>query len=297
MGPVVKFHKGIVVAGEIDRVKAGRLKRAMDLYENVRDQAGVPEWVKPWATYWIGEAGLTLGTPDALSRAVTELEKVVNDHSDHFVIARATYALAEALRQSDRGTDAEAQYEKLETGPWGDRWRHLAKYGKGMSLLARGENNLARTMFAQIRDQSIDPVLISRATFGEGAALINEKRYDDAIAHFARLKEEAASGGADAAPVIAAALVGLAESYLKADPANEQNKKRALIAYIEVTVLYSGAGENYAKALHGAAKIYRDLGQTARAEELERELKERCPDSEYARGLGGSEGGSEGGGN
>ncbi len=258
---------------------AGKLKRAVDNFRKAAEKGGA-DWVKPWALYKAGEAAEGLSA-DAADAAIENLETVINDYPEHYVYPAAVYALGQLLRKAGQADEAEEQYSKLEEGSYGDRWRMKGKFGKGMAMLARGANNEARIMFTQISDQASDPALISQAAFGIGSALINEKRYEDAITHFERLKEDAASAGGGASQVVGAALVGLAKSYLEGGPSVE-NQKKALLAYLEVVVLYSGAGDYYAEALYEAAQIYKSLKQPERAEELIKELKARCPDSEYA---------------
>lgn len=261
----------------------GRLKRSLGLFETARGDTGAPEWLRPWATFRKAEVGRSLGDAASLDGAVEEYETLLADYADHYLAARGHFGLAEALRNLDRASDSVDHYDALAGGDYGDRWRYMGMYGKGMAMLAQGRNNDARIEFAKISDQSSDPALRSRAAFGMGAALLQEKRYDDAISHFESLKDEALASGAATSPVVAAALVGLAQSYMKSNPDQEETRKRALLAYLEVTVLHAGSGEHYANALYGAAQIYRMMGKQARAEELERELKSQCPDSEPAR--------------
>jgi tetratricopeptide (TPR) repeat protein len=199
-------------------------------------------------------------------------------NSDSFHYLEACETLGDLLAAVGRFGDAESYYDKLAQAPWPD-------YKMRAGVLV-------------------------------GRALVSQKKFDQAAARFDEvLKIDAGGDEADAQKAAASlgkasALGGLGQTdeavklvddvIAKANPENEEllaraynvlgncqkaagKKKEARLAFLHVDLLYSRNAQLHAEALANLASLWDDLGKPDRAAQARNLLKEKYPNSVWAK--------------
>jgi outer membrane protein assembly factor BamD (BamD/ComL family) len=268
----------------LSQVRAGLYDRAVASFTTARTSAKDGTWVKVYATYWLGETHRLMGTSEALSTAIDEFKRVVDNAGDHYMAPAAIYGLGLAQAAAGQGGAAIGTFKKLDAD-FGDLWRLQGKVGEGNAYLDQKDAGKARQSF-EIANQSASryPSVRREAQVGIGKAYVMDKRFDDAVRFF---DEIIAQPGVEN-EVAGGAWLGKGDCrYEQARGSGEDENalKEALIAYQTVVVRYAGVPGVYPKALYMSAMLYKRLGLKELSSRMEDELKSRCPSSKWTARL------------
>ncbi|MHC4829908.1 MAG: tetratricopeptide repeat protein [Planctomycetota bacterium] len=268
----------------LSQVRAGLYDRAVSSFTTARTQAKDGTWVKVYATYWLGETNRLMGTSEALSTAVDEFKRVVDNAGDHYMAPAAIYGLGLAQAASGQGSAAIATFKKLDAD-FGDLWRLQGKVGEGNAYLDQKDAGKARQSF-EIANQSASryPSVRREAQVGIGKAYVMDKRFDDAVRFF---DEIIAQPGVENV-VAGGAWLGKGDcryEQARASGNDENSLKEALIAYQTCVVRYAGVPNVYPKALYMSSMLYKKLGLKDLSSRMEEELRSRCPSSKWTARL------------
>ncbi|MFC1708402.1 tol-pal system YbgF family protein, partial [Planctomycetota bacterium] len=166
---------------------------------------------------------------------------------------------------------------------YGDFWELKGKLGKGLCALAEKSYTDALTEFettiseAKRHKRGFEEILMG-AQVAKGETYTAKKDYTQAIQFY---EELASRGKGQSAQATGGAYVNLAKAYQARD--KDDDKRKALRTYMQVTIYYAGAPEAYAEALYQTARLLEDEGKRDQAKAYDRELKKRCPDSSWAK--------------
>ena len=138
----------------------------------------------------------------------------------------------------------------------------------------------ARRAFARVQSNRDDKSMKVAGVVGEGETYVAEKKYKKAIDFFRKILRRTGVPR----EVMAGAWAGIGDCEMARSAKGDKGADhRALLAYLTVIVQFAGAPEAYPKALFNGAKLYDKFGKKDQAQSLRRELKSRCPTSEYAK--------------
>ena len=263
-------------AGDGQR-KGGQYAKAVESYQKALEEGKKP-WVKAWRRFQIAECLRLGGKP---KEAIAAYKKCTSD-TEHLLYPRALVGLGIAHGDAEEWADAVSTLKKVSDGRYG-LWKARADYALGQVYIGKKSMTDARRAFARVQNQNDDPTMRQAGVVGEGETYLAEKNFSRAISFFERI-----ISNRNLPPEVAAgawAGIGDSELALSEERKDKAAEMRALLAYLQVVVQYSGTPGAYPKALYMAAKIYEKAGLKAQAATLRRELKSRAPSSSYAAKL------------
>jgi len=261
-------------------VRGGRYADALAMLARIEPgDVKRPEIAKDVQFYKaLAAARLALAGGGSIAEAGKMMFAFERSNSDSFHYLEACETLGDLLAALGRFGDAESYYDKLAQAPWPD-------YKMRAGVLV-------------------------------GRALVSQKKFDQAAARFDDvLKINAGGDEADAQKAAASlgkasALGGLGQTdeavklvddvIAKANPENEEllaraynvlgncqnaagKKKEARLAFLHVDLLYSRNAQLHAEALANLASLWDDLGKPDRAAQARNLLKEKYPNSVWAK--------------
>jgi tetratricopeptide (TPR) repeat protein len=264
--------------------ESGQWQEAYDKFDVAQKSAGQIEWMPIYCTYYMGMCNVKMGGANA-DKGLELLRKFESNRNwgKSRFIPMALYGMGEAAMATKKFADAERVFGRLQsTRDFGQIWVARGYQGTGIAGFVQRKWDSAKKSFETVQTmaQSMkNPALELEAVVYQGKCLSELADLDKAKALFDSVIKKNDETRAATKEVMAAAYNGLGEYYYK----KEGDKKKALYAHLRVIVVYSVSSDEYAKALSLAAKCFDELGQKDRAERLRKELKERCPDSPWAK--------------
>ncbi|MGE0708886.1 MAG: tetratricopeptide repeat protein [Planctomycetota bacterium] len=135
----------------IDYLKSGDPRKAIEPLERIVDKSKSKE-AKPFAQFFLGEAYAALGEGQ---KAVAAYDECADKYADHFCAPLSLQRAAQMLS----GAGAEARFDKLASGKFGDAWKQTGEYGKALSLLGKGDHASARGIFSGLSGSAKDPTM------------------------------------------------------------------------------------------------------------------------------------------
>jgi tetratricopeptide (TPR) repeat protein len=216
--------------------------------------------------------------PTRLDEAIMAIEDFRGMHA----YSRFHYTLHELLGQlqMEKGNDSAAAlaFRELATAPIGDvklkasvwEGRLLIKAGKFAEAQAKLEEVIAanaKTPAEKLRQQE--------ALLAKGDCLVKQKKLDEAEQMFRKVIDESSPEEAELQATTCNAL---------GDVLREAGKpKEALLAYLEVDLLYSTQKAAHARAIYYIALLWDRVGRSDNATEAREKLKRLYPDSSWAK--------------
>jgi len=307
---------------EISWGDAGEFRRALALYKRPDPPAalkvlrGLPAagprafWYGPYRHLLIGEC---LYRMKKYEDAIPEFRIVTRQHSRSFYVLKAIEGVAlsyKALGKPALAAKAYAEFDPRSAygvadspNPYGKMWQwrgrlgmadayvgapgKAAEAGKIYAGLARGTGAALAKLAPELKAAEPEIRRIhQQALVGAGNALMKAGKFGDAIkwveAVQDRIKDKAARVGMYA--MLGELLAGKAEKV--AETEKKLVRKKALIAYMRVYILYPGHKAERLKAMFGAATMSRLLGtpeDNRRAARLCQEIVAQFPSSGEAR--------------
>jgi tetratricopeptide (TPR) repeat protein len=271
---------GLALRTATSMERAGQYEKAIEAYQKAATAANDSGFVMRASQFGQARslAKLALQEPGRLDEAIKALENFRTNHAD----SRFHFTLHELLGQlqMEKGNDAAAAqaFRELAAAPIGDVklkaavWdgRLLMKAGKFVEAQARLEEVIAataKTPAEKLRQQE--------ALLAKGDCLVKQKKLDEAERMFRKVIEEASPEETELQATTCNAL---------GDVLREAGKpKEALLAYLEVDLLYSTQKAAHARAIYYAAILWDQVGRNDNATESREKLKRLYPESSWTK--------------
>jgi len=264
------------VAGEGQR-KGAQYGKAMKSYQAALETSGAKPWVKVYANLHLGTCALRLGQAD---KAISFFKKASAD-KEHLIYPRAQIGLGNGYAAAKRWADAERVLKSVAEARFGF-WRDRATLALGNAYIEKGALSDARRAFAGLSGSS-DASMKVAGVVGIGESYLKEKNFNSARNEFEKILRDTGLPR----EVAAGAWAGIGDCEMaRAKEGKKSAEKSALLAYLRVVVQFAGVPRSYPKSLYQAAAIYEKTGRKEAAAALRRELKNRCPSSEWTKKLG-----------
>jgi tetratricopeptide (TPR) repeat protein len=261
-------------------VRAGRNDNALTLLDKI-DTAKIErsEIVKDIEFYKaLALARLALSGSGSKADAGKKLLAFEKANGDSFHYFETCEALGNLLAGLDKFDQAENYYHKLAEAPWPD-YKIRAGVLIGRALVGQKVYDRAIKQFDDVLAIDASGKEAERqklaATLGRAAALAGAGKTDEAIKSVEAI---IAKADAENLELHARAYTILGNCYQAAG-----KKKEALLAFLHVDLLYSRFPEQHAEALANLATLWAEVDKADRAAQARSLLKEKYPDSEWAK--------------
>ncbi len=271
---------GLAIRTAAGLERAGQLEKAITAYEKVAGTAGNSGLVNQAATFGKTRslAKLAIQDPKRLEDGIKSLEEFRTKNAD----SRFHFALHELLGQLQlaKGNDAAAAqaFRELAAGPTNELKMRAAIWD-GRLLMKAGKLTEAQTKFDEVVSgkavTATEKLRQQEALLAKGDCLVRSKKLDEAEQLFRKVIDETSP---DEAELQAATRVALGDVLRDAGKAKE-----ALMAYLQVDLLYSTEKAEHAKAVYHIAAIWAQLGRADFASEAGEKLSRLYPESSWAK--------------
>ncbi|MFH5803213.1 tol-pal system YbgF family protein [Alienimonas sp. DA493] len=215
---------------------------------------------------------LALNDPARRAEAVASLQQFVKDYPDHFRTDPALRMLVDVQTAAGELDAAAATLEQLKQSP-SEEFQTAAAVAEGQLALKRNEADAALSAFDSVL-QNAEGRAAAEAKIGRAAALTRLNRHDEALTVLEGVLDETDASDAE---LRAAAHVGRGESLQATG-----ETKPAILEYLKVDVLYSGASAAHAESLYHLSRLWATVGLPERAAEAAAKLKTNYPNSDWA---------------
>jgi tetratricopeptide (TPR) repeat protein len=226
-------------------------------------------------------AQLALGGAGPLPAAETALLNFVKANRNSYHYYEACEVLGDLAVAQKNYTAAARYYGPLESSSFADI-KMRADVRLGRALQAQGKYAEAVAKFdsvlnARASGEEAEKQVLA-ATLGKAVSLAATDKIDEAIKLVNQVIEKASP---EEIELNARANNALGGCYMKAG-----KNKEALRSFLKVDLIYNGLPEAHAEALANLVKLWTAVGKEDRAQEALALLKERYPESSWARGTG-----------
>jgi tetratricopeptide (TPR) repeat protein len=213
-----------------------------------------------------------------VDEAIQALEEFRTQHPN----SRYHFSLHEMLGQLYLGKGnldaAGTAFGELAKAPWPDMKLKATIYD-GRILIGRGQLDAAIAKFDEVAastgDSNEEKIRRFEALVGKGECLVKQKKFDEVEKLMRQVIDECSS---EEASIHASAFNSLGDAY------RETGKpKDAVMAYLQVDLLYSGDRNEHAKSLCYLALLWEQLGRADRAADNRDRLKKDYPNSEWVK--------------
>jgi len=268
----------IRTAASIER--AGQFEKAIEAYQKASAAASETGFVAQASQFGQTRTLAKIALQDAtrLDDAIKALEDFRGKYAD----SRFHYPLHELLGQLqiEKGNDiAAAQaFRELAASPVND-FKLKAAIWEGRLLLKAGKFAEAQAKFDEIAAAKAaspaEKLRQQEALLAKGDSLVKQKKLDEAEQMFRKVINEASPEESELQATTCNAL---------GDVLREAGKpKEAILAYLEVDLLYSTQKAAHARAIYYVALLWDQLGHSDNATESREKLKRLYPDSSWAK--------------
>ncbi len=227
------------------------------------------------------EVKLAMADPTQTESALTSIRTFRSSEKANFRYLEATLLEAMLTAASGNPDAAKVLLQEIRTSPV-PGFQLQAGVQLGRLLLNAGDASGALAAFDEVVQQSTDASMKSAHFDGLlGRALCFQKQ-DKTTEALAVIDEVLAKVSESDTRV-------LAEAYLhKGECLRQQNQaKAALMAYLHVDVLYSSEPAEHAQSLYFLSELWGPAGHQDRADEAASRLREKYPNSPWAKQLKG----------
>jgi len=280
----------VVFTGEPSGLSRARINAYNGAYDNARqelDKIDASEVTRSEVSTDIEffkaycAAQLALGGAGSLSAAETALKSFVGKNRTSFHFYESCEVLGDLAVAQKKYPDAAKYYGPLESSPFAD-FKMRAAVRLGRAAQAQGDHAGAVSKFDSVLGMRVDtPEAKSQtlaATLGKAISLSATNNVDQAIKLVEQVIKDASPEEID---LNARANNALGSCYMKAG-----KNKDALRSYLKVDLIYNGSPEAHAEALASLSKLWTSIGKEDRAREARAMLKERYPESTWAKSVG-----------
>jgi len=271
-----------------DAFKEGRYEDAIKDFRKAIKGSSDDIWVDQYCLWRIARSQLRLGQAKAAGKTLQALLDWGHKKTRYLPDALITRGRI-ALNSGDKAGALKA-FKKLsalaqvEDSRLDRKFYFLGQAWLAKTYLVSNQSAKALELFRDLRGttQTSYPSVYLLSTIGEGQALTRTKEYNLARPLFIEAIEKAGQNRA----VLAQAYNGIGETYYSAG--TNEDLHIALKAFLKVILLFDAQTAELPKALWHASKCFGKLrgsskAWAARSRELRRELRERFPQSSWAR--------------
>ncbi|KPL01421.1 MAG: hypothetical protein AMK75_05025 [Planctomycetes bacterium SM23_65] len=271
--------------------KVRQYDEAMTQFAEATKTPKVRQWVKDYSAYYVAMCWARQSEidPTRRDRAIAAFQELLKDANNRWR-DEARYQLGQIALAAGDKQQAFSAFGQLESGAHKDEMKLTASVGLGALMMADGKAReaLARydTVVSGAKGRFRD--LYETATVGKAEALTALKRYDEAKAFIEGVLKSATSD-----ELLAKARLALGDCYYAQAERDEDKKearqkyKAALKNYLWNVVVFYNQRAEYARALLYAGRCWEKLGETARAQELYKELRNKFGTTKWAGMIGG----------
>lgn len=258
------------------RENNGALADALEQYRKAATEAAGKPLIAEAAQFGAARIQLEIAKTDPAKadEALAALDAFVKAHRSSRHLGPALEAIARlSLRKGDAAR-AEEAVKGLLAIPWA---ASRAGVLQAQVLSKKGDNDGAMKALDQLIESApkgsarADEARLARAEILAGAGKFPEA-------------EQAAREVIESTAPENEELQALAHNTLGDCLRQAGKTKDAIFAYLETDILYDADKEQHAKALFYIARLWRDLGQATRADEVMGRLREKYPQSPYLSG-------------
>ncbi|OHB78725.1 MAG: hypothetical protein A2W31_06385 [Planctomycetes bacterium RBG_16_64_10] len=226
----------------------------------------------------LSAAQLALAGEGALDQAGKQLFRFLTEHGESYHYYQACEVLGDLLTNRGDHDKAETFYRKMAAAPWPET-KARSNLLSARALQAQGKSAAALQQLNDLPQATADSAEAreqqAQVTILKAVCLADTGQADAGID---LLSELIAQTGPEAAQLQALAHNALGTCYRKAG-----KTKDALLAFLHVDVLYNTLPEPHAEALSHLVPLWQAIGKTDRARQAHQLLKERYPNSRWAR--------------
>lgn len=229
------------------------------------------------------EAQLALNGEDkkAIQNAGKSMNEFLKDYPESYHFLQANETIGDLLVATQKYEDAEKFYNTVESkAPWPD-FKMRAGVAKGRTLQAQGKNDDALKVFEKVLDQAKSdesPLVVRQrtlATLGKASCLAQTDKSEDGVK---LLEELIAKADPEEAELHALAYNALGNCHEKAG-----RLKEARMAFLHTHILYPTVPQAHPEAVFHLAKLWKELGDPDRSQEMQKLLEERYADTKWAK--------------
>lgn len=280
----------VVFTGEPAGLSRARINALNGNYSNAQDELAkvdAAEITRPEVTVDLGyykafcAAQLALGGAGPLPAAETALLNFVKGNRNSYHYYEACEALGDLAVAQKNYSAAAKYYGPLEASSFPD-FKMKAEVRLGRALQAQDKHAEAVAKFDSVLGTSASgeeaEKQVLAARLGKAVSLAAQNQIDEAIQLVNQVIEKASP---EEIELNARANNALGSCYMKAG-----KNKEALRSFLKVDLIYNGLPEAHAEALANLTKLWTAIGKEDRAQEAMSLLKERYPESTWARGVG-----------
>lgn len=228
-------------------------------------------------------ARLALGGSVDVAEAGKQMVDFVKNHGESYHYYQANELLGDMLVAAGRYDNAADYYAKLSESPY-DEYKIRAGVAVGRARLAEKKYPEAMKEFdtalslAEKGSGAAAESAKESALIGKASCLAEMGKPDDGIKLVGEVISKLPPEEVD---LHARAYVAQGNCYAK----KPDNAKQALISFLHVDVLYFSNAQAHAEALWNLARLWNDIGKPERALQATSLLKERYPNSPWAKQL------------
>ena len=271
---------GLALRTAFSMERAGQLEKAIEAYQKAAGTANGMGFVAQAIQFGQTRTLAKLALQD--SQRLDEAIKAVEDFRGRFADSRFHYPLHELLGQLQlmKGNDAAAgqAFRELATSPAND-FKLKSSIWDGRLLLKAGKFAEAEAKFDEVAaakaSTPAEKLQQQEAMLAKGDCLVKQKKLDEAAQMFRKVIEGAPP---DEAELQAATCNALGDVLREAG-----KPKEALLAYLEVDLLYSTQKAAHAKAMYYTALLWDQVGRADYATESREKLKRLYPESSWVK--------------
>jgi len=219
-------------------------------------------------------AKLALGGKGEIVEAGRALNDFVRRHAQSYHYLEAVELVGDLLMASGKYAAAEERYAELAKTPWPE-YKTRAGMLMGRSLQAQDKHAEAIAEFDRALAGAADTDSAGGATLGKAVSLAATGKIDEAVR---AIEQVILDTDPEQKDLQARSYLALGDCYERAG-----RTKDALLAYLQVDVLYSTVPDAHAEALAHLAPLWEAVGQEGRAREARQTLQERYAGSRWAK--------------
>lgn len=271
---------GLAIRTAASMERAGQFEKAIEAYQKASAAANETGFVAQASQYGQTRTLAKIALQD--SKRLDEAIKAIEEFRTKYADSRFHYPLHELLGQlhMEKGNDAAAgqAFRELATSPVTD-FKLKASIWEGRLLLKAGKFAEAQAKFDEVAaakaSSPAEKLRQQEALLAKGDCLVKQKKLDEAEQMFRKVIAEASPEEAELQAATCNAL---------GDVLREAGKpKEALLAYLEVDLLYSTQKAAHARAIYYIALLWDQVGRGDNATESREKLKRLYPDSTWVK--------------
>jgi tetratricopeptide (TPR) repeat protein len=258
---------------------AGRYAEALTALERIKGTIARAEIQQDIDFYKaLCAAKLALAGSGKIADAGRMMKAFADANTTSYHSFEAVESVGDLLLAIGQYAPAVEYYDRLDKAPWPD-YKMRAGVATGRALLAQEKIDQAAEAFDKVIATEADGKSAHQqrdlAKLGKAATLVASQKPDEAIA---MVEEVLKTADPEDAPLLARAYNVLGSAHRQAG-----RVKEALLAFLQVDLLYPSLPDAHAEALANLADLWGQVRKADRASRARKTLEEQYPDSRWAK--------------